>query len=445
MQMSSWISSKALTIVLGFATCFAVALAPSPAVAGNGHFLYGVGAVQASMGGVGAGLPTDVLGALFLNPAMLSELEEGHHMVFGVELVQSDSTVTSTVSTPFGPFTGSTEGESDLAPIPAVGWSYRPEGGRVTFGFGVLGLAGFATDYPADPTNPILAPQPQGLGRVQADYTLLQIPFAISWQVRDNLAFGFQINGGWATLEATPFGGLSPDCSGPTTCFFRSVDKDGAFGYGFQLGVYFEPNPKFGLGFSYISEQTYEDFSWNTTVANPNLPTFGLSSRQRFDLDSPQIIAAGIGFRPSSQWSFGLDARLISYSSTDGFRGGPIDPVTFTSPGLGWDDIWVFGIGGQYEFNNGVTVRAGYNLSDAAVQPETAFFNVQSPANFEDHYAFGLGFPLYESLDVHIGYYHVPENAVGGAFQSPFGPVPGTNVTNEISVDSYQFAFSFKP
>lgn len=425
--------------------CFASLLLPAPvAEAGNGHFLHGVGAVNSSLGGAGTGVPTDILGALFLNPALLTEFE-GHQMVFGVELVQSESSVTSTVPTPFGPFSGTTEGESDLSPIPAVGWSYSPRDSSLTFGFGVLGLAGFATDYPADPTNPILAPQPQGLGRVQADYSLLQIPFTVAWEVNDRLSLGFQLNGGWATLEATPFGGLSPDCSGPTTCFFPSVDRDGAFGYGFQVGLFVEPTDSLSFGLSYSSEQKYEDFSWNTTIANPNLPTFGLSRRVRFDLDSPQIVGAGLGFRPNEHWSIGLDARWINYSDTAGFEEGPISPQTFTAPGLGWDDIWIFALGVEYTMDNGVALRAGYNLSEAAVQEDTAFFNVQSPANFEDHYTVGVGFPLYDKLDVSFGYYHVPDNAVGGAFQSPFGPIPGTRVENEISVDSYQFSFSFHP
>lgn len=441
MHITLRVALRTLTLPL----CLTLLLLPSPvAQAGNGHFLHGVGAVNSSMGGAGTGLSSDVLGALFLNPALLTRLE-GHQMVFGVELVQSDASVTSTVSTPFGPFTGTTEDGSDLTPIPAVGWSHRPENSSLAFGFGVLGLAGFSTDYPADPANPILAPQPQGLGRVQADYTLLQIPFAIAWQATDELSLGFQVNAGWATLEASPFAGLTPDCSGPTTCFFPSVNKDGAFGVGFQVGLQYQITDAFGLGFSWVSEQTYEDFSWNTTIANPQLPTFGLSRRVSFDLDSPQRFGLGLGFEPGDRWSIGLDVRWVNYSDTDGFRSGPISAATLSAPGLGWDDMWVYALGVEYRFANGVALRAGYNLSDAAVSSETAFFNVQSPANFEDHYTFGIGFPVYDKLDVDLGYYHVPANAVGGAFQSPFGPVPGTRIENEISVDSVLFAFSFKP
>src|ERR1700687_6504315 len=50
-------------------------LAARPAVAGNGHFLHGVGAVNDAMGGAGVALPHDPLGALNLNPALLTELD----------------------------------------------------------------------------------------------------------------------------------------------------------------------------------------------------------------------------------------------------------------------------------------------------------------------------------------------------------------------------------
>ncbi|HEV3077497.1 MAG TPA: hypothetical protein VHB47_23960, partial [Thermoanaerobaculia bacterium] len=46
-----------------------------PAAAGNGHFLHGVGAVNDAMGGAGVALPNDTLGALNLNPALLTELD----------------------------------------------------------------------------------------------------------------------------------------------------------------------------------------------------------------------------------------------------------------------------------------------------------------------------------------------------------------------------------
>lgn len=428
---------------LGCLALLVTFLTPAPAaLAGNGHFTHGVGAINSAMGGVGTGMSTDLLGALARNPALLTQYE-GYQMAFGIELVQSDSSVSSTVQTPFGPFSGTTEGESDLSPIPTVGWSYKPDGGSVAFGFGFLGLAGFSTDYPQDPTNPILAPQPQGFGRVQADYSVLHIPFAVAWQVHPKLSLGASLNGAWATLEATPFGAAGPDCSGPSTCFFPAVDRDGAFGVGLQAGLHYQIDDAWSVGLSYSTEQSFEDFSWNATVANPDLPTFGTGREVRFNLNVPQIASAGLGFEPSDRLSLGLDARWINYSDTDGFRGGPVDLATLVPPGLGWEDIWVVGIGGEYTFPGGVALRLGYNLSEAAVPDEAAFFNVQSPANFEDHYTAGLGFPVGDKLQVNLGYYHVPSNEVAGPFQTPLGPLPGTRVANEISVDSYLMSFTF--
>lgn len=422
--------------------CAGLLLAPLAALAGNGHITHGAGAINSSMGGAGTGLPGDVLGALFLNPALLAQMD-GHQMSFGIELAQSEASTSSTVPTPFGPFSGSTEDDADLAPIPTVGWSYRPADGRVAFGFGLIGLAGFATDYPVDPTNPILAPQPQGLGAASSEYSLLKVPFAVAWQATPKLSLGASVNLGWATLEASPFGGLTPDCSSPTDCFFPDVDKDGAAGFGFQLGLLYQFNDKVGLGFSWASEQTFEDFTWNLEVANPNLPTFGTGRSEEFDLDAPQIFAVGLGLRPTEAWALALDVRWIGFEDTDGFRGGPFDAATGLPPGLGWDDIFVYAVGAEYQFPNGVALRAGYNLSDSAITPDSTFFNVQSPAAFEDHYTFGLGIPVYDKLNLDFGYYHVPDNAVSGPFQSPFGPVPGTRIENEISIDSILMSFTF--
>lgn len=413
----------------------------SPVWAGNGHFLHGVGAVNSSMGGAGTGLPTDVLAALYRNPALLTQLE-GHNMAFSIELVTSEPRVSSTVPTPFGPFTGTTEDDGGLAPVPAFGWSRRLEDRPLAIGMGFLGLAGFATDYPQDNGNPVLLPQPLGFGNVFAEYSLLQIPFAVAWQATPKLSLGASLNTGWATLEASPFGATSPDCSSPTDCFFPRLGKDGALGFGLQVGLYYEVSEAWSLGFSYSTPQSFQEFSWNTTVANPALPTFGTGRKVNFTVDVPQITSVGVGFRPSERWSVALDGRWVGYSDTEGFKSG-FDPMTGLPRGLGWDDIFVYGLGVERSFDNGVAVRFGYNRSEAAVTESSAFLNVQSPAIFEDHYTVGLGVPLYDKLDLDLGYYHVPNNSVAGPFQTPFGPVPGTQVVNEISVDSAVVTFSF--
>lgn len=422
-----------------------VSFAAAPAaLAGNGHFLHAAGAVHSALGGAGTALPAaGTLGALYVNPALLAAAPEGHSFELGVELADSNPEVESSVQTPFGTFSGRTEDDGDLAMIPSFGWSRGTRGGtRAAFGMGVLSLAGFGTEYPQDATNPILAPQPQGFGALYSGYRFIKLPFAAAWQVTPELAVGASLNGGWASLSAVPFGGAAPDCTPPATCFFPSLTEDSAFGYGLQAGLYWRPTPTWGFGLSYSTEQEFEDFEWHTTRANPLRPDFGTARTVEFQLNVPQTASVGVGFTPNERLSVGLDARWIDYDGTQGFGSG-FDPSTGAVAGLGWDEIVVWALGAEYRFGPALALRGGWNRSESAVTPDSTFLNVGSPAVFEDHLTLGLGLRLYDELELNLAAYRAFENEVSGQFLSPAGPVPGTSVTNRMSVDSAVMSLRF--
>src|SRR4030088_2869619 len=100
----------------------AATLLAAPAVwAGNGHFLHGVGAVNSAMGGAGVALPNDTLGALNLNPALLTELD-GSGFEFNAEYAKAGNAVSSQI----GPFSGRTAEAGRTPLIPAFGFSRHP-------------------------------------------------------------------------------------------------------------------------------------------------------------------------------------------------------------------------------------------------------------------------------------------------------------------------------
>lgn len=407
----------------------------------NAHFLHGIGATNAGMGGVGTAVPTDVLSALRNNPALLTELEEGHHFAFSMLLLEGDNSVSSSVQTPFGTLSGTTENDAKPFVIPAFGFSRNVEDRPLAFGVGFLGTAGFAADFPQDSSNPLLLPEPQGLGAVSSNYELLQIPFAVAFELGEDTSLGVALLGGYASLQASPFGGAAPDCSSPTSCFLPRLNEDGAFGVGAQLGLFHRIGERFSLGFNYTSPIVFEDFVWNIVARNPNLPNFGTGREVRFNVDVPQTATFGLGY-DQGRWKAGLDVRWINYEDTDGFESG-FDPQTMAAVGLAWEDIVVFGLGAEYEFGQRKFLRLGYNLSESAITEATAFFNVASPAQFEDSVSVGVGFPLYEAMQLDLAYYHVFDTEESGPFQSPVGPIPGTRVTNQISADALLVTFSF--
>jgi len=406
----------------------ALPLAAAPVHAGNGHNLHGIGAVNSSMGGAGVAVAVDPLGALLLNPALLTKLD-GSRFAFSAEYNSASNAVESTA----GPFSGRTEEDGDTALIPAFGFTQHTADSRFAWGVGFLGLAGFGVDYPQDPTNPILSPQPFGFGRVYSNYQLLKVPTTVAWQVNDALSIGASLNAARATLTASPAGFGTPDCSGPAgPCFFPSVNADSAWGFGLGVGLHYQVNPAFALGLSYQSETEFEDFEWNSAVANPGLPTFGQRRKVTLQLNAPAVAVAGIGFTPGDKLTIAADAKWINYADTEGF-----------ADVLGFEDIMVYDIGLQYRLTDKLTLRGGYNIAENAIPEELAFLNVSVPAIFEDRVSGGLGIRVSESVELNAAYYHVFENRITGPFLGPTGPVPGTSVTTEMAMDSLVLTFNF--
>ncbi len=411
--------------LLASATLFAGA----PVWAGNGNALHGIGAVNSSMGGAGVALPNDALGALNLNPALLTQLD-GHRMEFSAELVDDDITI----STQAGPFAGSTEHEADPALVPAFGFTAHRPGGKLAYGVGFLGLAGFGADFPQDSTNPLFAQQPFGFGRVYSSYALMKVPMILAYQVSDSLSVGGALIAARESLTANPAGFAAPDCTPTGNCFVPGVGTDSAWGFGAQIGVLYKATESFNIGFSYQTELDFEDLEWNAAVANPNLPTFGTARKITLQINNPATAVVGLGFTPTERLSLALDAKWMGFEDAAGF--GNV---------LGWQDIIAYGLGVQFVATPRFTLRAGYNQTENAIPDEAAFFNVASPAVFGTHATVGMGVGVTDSLTMNLGYYRAFSEDISGRFISPVaGPVPGTRVTTEMELTGITGTFSFK-
>lgn len=419
----------------------AAALAALPAAAGNGHFLHGVGAVNDAMGGAGVALPNDTLGALNLNPALLTELD-GSGFEFNAEYAKAGNAVSSTV----GPFSGRTTESGRTPLIPAFGFTRHPKDVNFAYGVGFLGLAGFGVDYPQDPANPILAPQPHGFGRVYANYQFLKVPIAAALRIDPAWSVGVAFVTGRSALTANPAGFAAPDCSGPPSnaCFFPSVNTDSAFGVGGQIGVHYRPTPYLAVGASYTTEQRFQTFEWNSAHANPNLPNFGTARRISFRLDNPATVVGGIALTPTPQLQIAVDGKWIDYAGAHGFGGSGVDPATGEARGLGWRSIVVFDAGAQYHATPKLTLRIGYNHAQNAIPNDAAFVNVASPAIWSNHVTAGFGYLVEPALTLNLAYYQALKTRITGPFLSAAGPVPGTAVTDEQSLRSWVATFSFK-
>jgi long-chain fatty acid transport protein len=415
-----------------------VVLAAVPALAGDGSFLHGVGAVNSAMGGAGTGLPNDSLGALNLNPALLTELP-GSGFEFSAEYAHAENAVSSQA----GPFAGRTEESGHIPLIPAFGFTSHVKDTAFAYGVGFLGIAGFGVDYPQDPNNPILAPQPHGFGRVYANYQFLKVPIVGALRLNSQWSVGAAVVTGRSSLTADPAGFAAPDC-GPNGCFYPHVDTDSSFGIAGQVGVHYRINPVWAVGAAYTTEQKFQSFQWNSAAANPELPNFGASRHISFTLDSPPIATLGLGITPISTVKVAADVKWMGYGNTPGFSGTGVDPATGQLKGLGWRSVWVEELGLQLQATSMLTLRLGYNHAENAIPDSAAFLNVASPSIWGNHLCAGIGARINQQMSLDAAYYHAFKTSISSPFLGPAGPVPGTLVTDEMTMNSLIATFSFR-
>lgn len=422
------------------ASALLLAAAATPVQATDGHFLHGVGAVNSAMGGAGVASPSSLLGTYYLNPAGLMAFD-GTRMEFGFELFRADRTLSSDLP---GFAAGSTRSKRDWVPIPAMGISTRLQNDKVVVGVGALGIGGFGVDYAASTSNPILTPQPNGFGQIYSNYQFLKISPAVAFAPVPRVWIGGALNVDWASLAVTPMPGATPDVDpGTGTAFYpTAAAADGAFGYGFQAGILVKPNDLVALGASYSSPQYFESFEFNSTVANPNLPTYGTPRTIKFRLDVPAVYGFGVALSPLPTLTLAADGRYITYKSTRGF-----DKKGFRSDGsvrgFGWKNIWVVAVGGEFRPTERLALRAGYNRSQNPISKAQSFFNTPAPAIMESHLSFGGGIQVSRRIEVSAAYYHVAKTSLTGPIPNPAVP-PGSTVTSAMSEDALLFQVTLK-
>jgi long-chain fatty acid transport protein len=422
-------------------------LAPLQVRATDGHFLHGVGAVNSALGGIGVASNASLLGSFFSNPAGLASFA-GTNLEMGFEMMRPERTVSSS----FGAMSGSTTSASDFTPIPAFGFSTAIND-RVVIGLAGLGIGGFGVNYAADPANPILAPRPNGFGQVYSNFQLMKVAPAVAWTAGENLRIGIAANIDWSSLAVDPMPIAAPDYDpGPDATpgtpddrsFYPSAAAaDGAFGFGVQAGLQYDVTPKLTIGLAYSSPQVFQDFEFESVHANPNLPDYNTARTFSFRMDAPAVYGAGIAYSPSDRLHYGLDAKYMTYGSTEGFQKKGYNPDGSVR-GFGWEDILVVAVGAQFRASERVTLRGGYRYAGNPIPDEQSMFNIPAPAIVQHHITGGLGFAIREGVELNLGAYAALENSIEGQMYRP-SAVPGTSVRNSMSETSVLIGFTFRP
>lgn len=225
--------------------------------------------------------------------------------------------------------------------------------------------------------------------------------------------------------------------------FSNSSDFTGeakATGFAGKIGLAYKVNKDVTFGFSYHSKTSLGDLSSsNTTVTmNANVDdnllagtwdgggtgapagtytatTIPVNGKIKVrDFQWPATYGVGVAVQATDKLMLAADVKRIGWAGVmedfsmtftadssqsglaAGFAGAEMDAVLFQD----WDDQTVIQLGGAYQVNDKLTVRAGMNRSSNPI-PDS-YLNPLFPAIVENHITLGAGYKVDQASDVNF-------------------------------------------
>ena len=426
---------------------FSFLLFATAALAQAGHIMQGVGAVNMSMGGASTAQPLDISGALQWNPAAISTFDD-KILKFDIGLFFSSPELFSTVpefdssGQPTGNFfSGNTEDDRGISPMPALAMVWGKEDSKHTFGASAFGISGFGVTFPESTTNPINMPQSMGgFGRIESDYMLLQVGFTWAYELSDKFSIGVEPTFNYAALELIP----NPTAN-PTAAGYPSTDTGRATGFGAQFGLFFDSGTGFKAGASYKTTQKFSKFEFENTYLDNS------TSNNEFQMDYPAILSLGLGYS-LGDLDLALDYRMVDYENTDGFSETGWTPTASVS-GFGWENISIISAGIQYKGIDKLPLRLGYTYSSNPIPEEVAFFNIPATAIIKNAFQLGFSYEVSENLSLDAVYHHgASGDKTSGQLLNPmfiqnyppYGAIPGSEVSYDMTTDMIMVGIGYK-
>ncbi|MGR2738311.1 OmpP1/FadL family transporter [Billgrantia sp. Q4P2] len=357
---------------------------------------------------------------VFGNPAGMSFLDRAQLTAGGTYLnvnskirnVESERTgVVTAGGAPIGATSGPVNGtnEGDMVPGTLIPFAFyaQPVNEQLAFGFGVYAPFGSNTDYEGGFE-----------GRNQGNYTEVRVISAqptVSYRFNDQWAVGAGITYNRVNGElrrqvpvAIPDGLGGADI---TELDARVEGDDDNWGY--NLGVIFQPVPETTLGLTYRSKVSYTltgDFRATATDASLGVPegTVVREDNASLDLTTPETVNFSVTQQMSdnlklmagaswTRWSR-FDRILVEGENSD-------DPITLEPQN--YSNAWAFAVGGEYQLNPQLALRAGVTIDNTPTNDATR--SVRIPSDDRRIFSIGAGWTPMENLTLDVAYSYLTE------------------------------------
>ncbi len=418
-------------------------LASSAAFATNGYFAHGYGIKAKGMGGAGVAYSQDALAAA-TNPAGMVRV--GNRIDMGVELFKPDRSVTT--AWPSGAVHTVEGNEDEYFFIPEFGYNQMLDN-KSSFGVSVFGNGGMNTSY-----DERIFSNTTGFGG-KTGINLIQLFIAPTYSMKldDKSSIGVSLNLAYQQFEATGLGdfcGFGPG-GNPAGCAdgetgLSGQGKDSSTGMGLRIGYLTQLTDELSIGVTYQTVTSMSKFS-----------KYDQLFAEQGDFDIPSNYAIGIAYKATPAVNVLLDVEKINYTDVKaisnpntGFSnptapngtGGALGDDN--GPGFGWDDMTVIKLGVDYQVNDNLVLRAGYNHGGQPIPSGETLFNVIAPAVVEDHYTFGATWMLGNDAELSAYYMHAPSVTVTGSSPGAAGMQNAGHSDLTMSQDALAIAYGWK-
>ena len=317
-------------------------LLPSMPATAGGVILYEVGTADVGLASAGYAARAQDASTVLTNPAGMTRLP-GTQVTAGVQLLYGD--VGFSIDSGTSPDLGGQDGGNPIGWFPGgsgfVSYSVSPE---LKLGFGVAGNFGLALSY-----------DDNWVGRYYVqEATLIGVSLlpSIAYRVNENLSLGASVNAMYGklkqqvavnnVLESLPDGQLKVD--------------DSNWGWGVNLGLLYEVDPRTRIGLAY-SSQVELDFSSNVEFSGLGRGLEGLLRRNGL-LDSsldltmkvPQGVMASVFHQVDERWAVLGSVGWQQWSKFGEVEVGISNtgnPMSLTTE-LDYKDTWHAAAGAQY-------------------------------------------------------------------------------------------------
>ncbi|WP_163558148.1 outer membrane protein transport protein [Halomonas sp. NO4] len=368
-------------------------------------------------------------GMLFLDRAQVTA--GGTYLNVSSDIDNAEATRSSVLTGGMAqPVDGTAEG--DMVPGKFIPFAFyaQPVTDKLAFGFGVYAPFGSETDY-----------EDGFIGRNLGNYTQLTVMSAqptVSYRFNDQWSVGAGIT--YNRVDGELHRQVPTIVPGPATAEADARVEGDDDGWGYNLGVLFQPAPETTLGLTYRSKVDY-------TLTGDFQATVGgmvqSESDASLDLTTPENINFSITQQMSDKFKMMFGASWTRWERFDEIRvvdpNDPSgDPITLEEQD--YSNAWAFAAGGEYQLNPQWALRAGVTIDNTPTSDE--FRSARIPSDDRRIFSLGAGWTPTENLTLDFAYSYLTERSTTVS-QERVDSGPGGDVTSTYSADYKNEAHAF--